>query len=66
MVSPYCYIIIDDVMPVGTYAVGIKISDYISGNPNQMSTIPGKFIINIVPNSKCNNRYQKLLLMFIF
>lgn len=44
-------------MPVGRYALGVKVSDYITGNPNPMSTVPAKFLIDVLPDpTNCLNR----------
>ena len=55
--SPQCLLLIDGAMTVGTYAVGLKVSDYIAGNPNPMSTVPAKFIVQIMPDTGCNTRF---------
>lgn len=54
-----CYLKTDGAMPAGTYAVSIKVSDYIRGNPTPMSIVPAKFILKILPDNGCNSRYFK-------
>lgn len=57
MDAPACMVLIDGVMFTGTYAVGVKVSDYILGNPTPMSTIPAKYIVQILPDNGCNTRF---------
>jgi hypothetical protein len=56
MDEPACMVYVDAVMPVGTYAIGVKVTDYIQGNPTPMSIVPAKFIIQILANDACNTR----------
>lgn len=57
MDAPACMVLIDTSVNSGTYAVGVKVSDYIRGNPTPMSTVPAKYIIQISPDTGCNTRY---------
>ena len=63
MAHAFCQILIIGVMPVGRYSVGIKVSDYIKGNPNPMSTVPVKFLIDVIPvyQTACLSRYVLFL-----
>ena len=54
--APACAISIDGGISVGTYAIGIQISDYIKGSIIPLSTIPVKFIIKVLAASTCNQR----------
>ena len=54
--APACAISIDGGISIGTYAIGIQISDYIKGSSVPLSTIPVKFIIKVVSASSCNRR----------
>lgn len=56
MAQSTCMLLIEGVMPLGRYSVGIKVSDYIMGNPNPMSTIPAKFLIDVIPPNSCISR----------
>lgn len=58
MAPQFCQILIDGVMPPGRYSVGIKVSDYIKGDPNPLSTVPVKFLIDVLPGpTNCTYRY---------
>ena len=59
MAQSTCMLLIEGVMPLGRYSVGIKVSDYIMGNPNPMSTIPAKFLIDVIPPNSCISRYEQ-------
>ena len=63
MAHAFCQILIIGIMPVGRYSVGIKVSDYIKGNPNPMSTVPVKFLIDIIPvyQTACLSRFVLFL-----
>ena len=55
--APACAISIDGGISIGTYAIGIQISDYIKGSSVPLSTIPVKFIIQVIAaSSTCNQR----------
>ena len=55
--APACAISVDGGISVGTYAIGIQISDYIKGSTFPLSTIPVKFIIQVLAASTCNQKY---------
>ena len=63
MAHAFCQILIIGLMPVGRYSVGIKVSDYIKGNPNPMSTVPVKFLIDVLPvyQTTCLSRFVLFL-----
>ena len=64
MEAPTCWILIEGIMPVGRYALGVKVLDFIKGNPNPLSSVPVKFLIDVIPDpTSCLTRYiQKFYL----
>ena len=54
--SPACAISIDGGIAIGTYAIGIQVSDYIKGSTDPLSSVPAKFLIQVLPSTSCTQK----------